>query len=289
MSQTSIFTDRDLNTHCHADADQTLGPYGLDEVYHEDCVVGMQKLPANCIDVAIADPPYNLSKGGNWSWNGTTQLPGFGGKWTKAMAKWDDLPLSEYIEFTIMWLTQLKRVVRPTGSVWIHGTYHNIGIVNVILQSLEIEIINEVIWYKRNAFPNLARRRLTASHETILWAHTGSNKQRKYLFEYDLSKTLPCPEDRLKAVDKQMRTVWDIPNNKTREELRFGRHPTQKPVRLLERQLRLSSRPGQICLIPFAGSGSVGVAARRCALGFLGFEIDQKYVDIARGRIHGSS
>ena len=285
MTQNTLFPDRALQTHRDREAADAIGPYRLDDIHQEDCIAGMQQLPSNCVDVAIADPPYNLSKGGNWSWNGTTSLPGFGGQWKKVMADWDDLPLMEYIEFTTAWLTQLQRVVRPTGSIWIHGTYHNIGIVNVVLQSLEIEIINEVIWYKRNAFPNLAGRRLTASHETILWAHTGGNTKREYLFQYELSKDLACPEDRLKALGKQMRTVWDIPNNKSPQELRYGRHPTQKPVRLLERQLRLSSRPGQLCLIPFAGSGSVGIAAQRCALSFLGFEIDPKYVDIARTRI----
>ena len=114
-----------------------------------------------------------------------------------------------------------------------HGTYHNIGLINFAMQLLEIEIINEVIWFKRNSFPNLSGRRLTASHETVLWAHTGGAKNRKYFFNYDGAKEMACPEDGLKEAGRQMRTVWDIPNNKGREELRFGKHPTQKPIRLL--------------------------------------------------------
>jgi len=166
-------------------------------------------------------------------------LPGFGGDWNKVMAAWDDVPLSEYVAFTLSWLKELKRVVRPSGSLWVHGTYHNAGIINFCLQALQIEIINEVVWYKRNSFPNLSGRRLTASHETILWAHTG--KRREYRFNYEAAKRLICPEDGLKEPGKQLRTVWDIPNNKKRDELCFGKHPTQKPLRLLERMLQLAA------------------------------------------------
>src|SRR5205823_58277 len=134
--------------------------------------------------------------------------------------------------------SELKRVVRPTGSLWVHGTYHNIGIINFAMQVLGIEIINEVVWYKRNSFPNLSGRRLTASHESILWAHTG--KTRRYHFDYEAAKGLAFPGDALKAPGKQMRTVWDMPNNKDQQEIRFGKHPTQKPLRLLTRMLAIS-------------------------------------------------
>jgi site-specific DNA-methyltransferase (adenine-specific) len=183
----------------------------------------------------------------------------------------------------LAWIGELKRLVKPTGSLWIHGVYHNAGIINFALQALGVEIINEVVWYKRNSFPNLAGRRLTASHETILWAHTG--KRREYLFRYDEAKAMLCPGDRLKAPGKQMRTVWDIPNNKSRDELACGRHPTQKPLRLLARMLALSSQPGGVCLVPFAGAGSECVAALRAGLRFVAFETDSAYVEIARERV----
>ena len=109
--------------------------------------------------LAIADPPYNASKGSIWKWDNSVRLPGFGGDWQKVMAQWDDMPLTEYFTFTLAWLSEVKRVVRPTGSLWVHGTYHNIGVINFALQLLEIEIINEVVWYKRNSFPNLSGRR----------------------------------------------------------------------------------------------------------------------------------
>src|ERR1039458_8491580 len=127
-------------------------PYELNRVYQVDCVEAMRRLPDASVDILIADPPYNASKGNNWKWDNSVSLPGFGGKWSKVMADWDDMPLADYFAFTIAWLEQVKRVVRPTGSIWIHGTYHNIGIINFALQILSVEIINEVVWYKRTGF-----------------------------------------------------------------------------------------------------------------------------------------
>lgn len=262
---------------------RAIGPYSLETVQPMDCIKGMRQLPDHSVDVAIADPPYNLSKGNAWKWDRSVPLPGFGGKWSKVMASWDNLPLADYFSFTLAWLAELKRLIRPTGSVWIHGTYHNIGIINFSLQLLKIEIINEVVWYKRNSFPNLSGRRLTASHETILWAHTG--KRREYFFNYNIAKSMSCPQDYLKSPGKQMRTVWDIPNNKERDEIYYGKHPTQKPVRLLKRMLALSARPGNICLIPFAGAGSECIAAIQCGLHFIAFEKDPKYVTICKKRL----
>jgi site-specific DNA-methyltransferase (adenine-specific) len=266
-------------------ASEAIGPFETNRIHHTDCMEALARLPDESVDVAIADPPYNASKGNNWRWDNSVALPGFGGNWSKVMADWDDMPLGEYFTFCLSWLSQLKRVVRPTGSLWIHGTYHNIGIINFALQMLKIEMINEVVWYKRNSFPNLSGRRLTASHETILWAHTGGEKKRKYHFDYEESKQMGGTEDLLKEIGKQMRTVWDIPNNKKREELALGKHPTQKPVRLLTRMLKLSAKPGDVLLVPFAGSGSDCVAAQELGINFVGFETDETFVRLANARV----
>lgn len=263
---------------------ETIASYQLDAIHCLDCIEAMKALPDRCVDAAIADPPYNASKGAVWKWDNSVRLPGFGGNWTKVMAEWDNMSLADYFRFTIAWASEVKRVVRPTGSIWIHGTYHNIGLINVVLQILGVEIINEVVWFKRNSFPNLSGRRLTASHETILWAHTGGGK-REYYFNYDAAKAMACPEDLLKEPGKQMHTVWDIPNNKDRNELRFGKHPTQKPLRLLKRMLGLSAKEGQVLLVPFAGAGSECVAAAELGIHFLGFETDQEYLAIANKRL----
>ena len=265
-----------------------IGAFQLNHVYHQDCLQALRTLPDKSFDVALVDPPYNASKGGEWKWDNSVVLPGMGGDWTKAMLAWDDMSLAQYLAFTLEWLREIKRIVKPTGSVWVHGTYHNIGIINVGMQLSGIEIINEVVWFKRNSFPNLSGRRLTASHETILWAHTGGAK-RQYLFNYETAKALPCPEDQIKVEGRQMRTVWDIPNNKDRSELAFGRHPTQKPLRLLHRMLALSAKVGDVCLIPFAGSGSECVAALQRGLSFLAFERESEYYAIASQRISSAA
>ncbi len=256
----------------------------LDYIANIDCINGMKKLPANCIDLIIADPPYNLSKSGDWKWDNSVSLAGMGGNWNITNENWDSMSFEEYFSFSLAWLKEVKRILRPTGSMWIFGTYHNIGIINVACQILGIEIINEVIWYKKNAFPNLSGRRLTASHETILWVHTGG-KKRYYYFDYEYSKNGDFTGDELKSPGKQMRTVWDLSNNKKVEELKYGKHPTQKPIKVLTRMIKLSTKPGDIMLTPFSGAGSECVAAKMCGRHFIGFEIEKKYCDISEVRL----
>lgn len=250
-----------------------------------DCIAGMKNLPDSSIDLVIADPPYNLSKGTHWQWDRSADLPGMGGVWSKAMESWDDMTLSEYFEFTLHWLSECKRVLKPEGSMWIFGTYHNSGIVNLSCQILGIEIINEVIWYKKNSFPNLSGRRLTASHETILWCHANGEKKRKYYFNYEYSKNGYFSHDSLKKPGKQMRTVWDISNNKESREIQYGKHPTQKPLRILKRMIELSSHEGDLVLVPFVGAGSECLAAKETNRDFIGFELEHEYVEIAEERL----
>lgn len=259
----------------------------LNHVYKMDCIEGMTSLPDNSVDLIIADPPYNLSKGGNWSWDNSVVLKGLGGNWNKVMESWDAMPLEEYWKFTLAWISEAKRILKPSGSMWIFGTYHNIGIINVVCQMLEIEIINEVVWFKRNSFPNLSGRRLTASHETLLWCHSGG-KKRQYYFDYDYSKNGVFESDLIKKPGKQMRTVWDVPNNKTTVELKFGKHPTQKPLRLLERIVGLTSKEGDLMLTPFCGSGSECVAAKIAGRDYIGFEIEDEYVELAEKRLENA-
>ena len=254
------------------------------KIINSDCVAGMRNLPDNCVDVIIADPPYNLSKGGEWKWDNSIVLAGMGGNWNKVMEDWDNMSLEEYLQFTQQWLTEARRILKPTGSMWIFGTYHNIGIINISCQLIGIEIINEVVWYKRNAFPNLSGRRLTASHETILWCNKGG-KKREYYFDYEYSKEGFFEGDLLKSSGKQMRTVWDIPNNKEKKELSHGKHPTQKPLKILKRMIQLSSHPGDIMLTPFSGSGSECVAAKMTGRDYIGFEVNSEYCQLAETRL----
>ncbi len=259
-----------------------VGKLKTQQIYHGNFFDLAASLPDQSVDIIIADPPYNASKGNMLSME-SRALPGTGGAWKKIAEVWDDMSLDEYMAFTLSWLTEARRLLKQTGSMWVHGTYHSAGITNVAMQMLQIEIINEVVWYKRNSFPNLAGRRLTASHETILWAHRGG--KRSYRFNYEHSKCGDFSDDQLKSPDKQMRTVWDLPNNKPREELAYGKHPAQKPERLARRLIQLSAAPKDICLVPFAGSGSECVAAYREGLHYIGFETDFEYVKIAQKRL----
>lgn len=255
----------------------------LNTIILQDCIKGMKKLPDKSIDLVIADPPYNLSKGNHLKWDNSVVLKGMGGNWNKIMENWDNMDLQDYWLFSLSWINEVKRVLKPSGSLWVYGTYHNIGIINVIFQILKIEILNEIIWYKRNSFPNLSGRRFTASHENLLWAHVG--KRREYFYNYKLIKERKFPEDTLKKEGKQMRTVWDIPNNKKKVELQFGKHPTQKPIRLCERILIASSKPNDIVLVPFCGAGSECVAAKTLGRNFISYEIDKNYKKIATKRL----
>ena len=281
--------DTDQHLRYNPSAGTTMVDTTQNLILNEDCIVGMKKLADNSFDLAIADPPYNLSSGGTWKWDNSVTLKGMGGNWNKVMESWDNMPLGDYFRFTLAWLTEVKRLVRPEGSLWVHGTYHNIGVINLCMQILGIEIINEVVWYKRNSFPNLSGRRLTASHETILWAHTGG-KKRRYFFNYEASKSNDYPEDLLKTKGTQMRTVWDIPNNKKRDELAFGKHPTQKPERLIQRIFDISMKDGGgRLLVPFVGSGTDCVVAIKNNSSFIGFELEAAYVKLAQTRIEASS
>ena len=257
-------------------------PY--DYISNSDCIEGMKAMPSNCVDIIIADPPYNLSKSGDWKWDNSVSFSGMGGSWNITNENWDNMSLDDYFNFSIAWLTEAKRILKPSGSMWIFGTYHNIGIINIVCQMLGIEIINEVIWYKRNAFPNLSGRRLTASHETILWTHSGG-KKRNYYFDYEYSKNGEFAGDGLKSPGKQMRTVWDLSNNKKPDELKYGKHPTQKPIKVLSRMIKLSSRPGDIMLTPFAGAGSECVAAKMTGRHYIGFETEEEYCKISEERL----
>ncbi|HVF89997.1 MAG TPA: site-specific DNA-methyltransferase [Blastocatellia bacterium] len=254
-------------------------------LYRGDAIEGMRRIEDGSFDLAIADPPYGASTQAQWRLRDRHGLSGFGGAWKLADHQWDMLAGIEGFQFTLAWLSELGRLVRPEGSIWIHSTYHNSGLVNIACQVLGLEIINEAIWYKRNAFPNLAARRMTASHETILWAHTGGPNNRVYQFNYDEVKAASFAGDSLKSPGKQLRTVWDVPNNKEPGESLYGRHPTQKPLRLLSRMFLISGLRGGRFFTPFAGAGSEMVAALQYGMHATGFELDPEYCEIARRRL----
>lgn len=257
-------------------------------LHNQDLFEGIKLLDNDSCDLCIADPPYGASTTKSWSYGADSKIKGFGGDWKLTSEAWDLLSQNDSFISTFHWLKELKRVIKSTGSIWIHSTYHNSGFVNVCCQLLGLEIINEIVWYKRNSFPNLSGRRLTASHETILWVHKGGERNRKYIFNYEAAKSYSSSFDTLKEAGKQMRTVWDIPNNKSKSEMLFGTHPTQKPIRVAERILLLAGVEGGTLLVPFAGSGTEMVAGLNYGMNVIGFEIEKEYYDVAKKRLENA-
>jgi site-specific DNA-methyltransferase (adenine-specific) len=229
------------------------------ELQNGDCIKLMQSLKANSIDLIFADPPYNLSGEGYL----TTQ----NGKVTKLhKGDWDII--SDIHEFNEAWIKECIRVLSDNGTIWISGTLHNHPSVGVILKKLGLWIINDVIWFKRNATPLLSKNRLAPATE-LIWV---ASKTKKYFFNYELAKQING--------GKQMKNLWEI-NAERHKTI----HPTEKPESLLQRIILIASKEGQTVLDPFMGSGTTGVVAKRLKRNFIGFEIDEKYFKIAKSRI----
>ncbi|HZK92066.1 MAG TPA: site-specific DNA-methyltransferase [Stellaceae bacterium] len=238
-----------------------------------DCLEAMAALPAASVDLVFADPPYNLQLSGELLRPDNSRVDGVEEAWDKFA------DFAEYDRFTQAWLAAAKRLLRPGGALWVIGTYHNIFRIGAALQDLGFWILNDVIWRKSNPMPNFRGRRFTNAHETLLWCAPG--REARYTFNYDAMKAL---NDEL-----QMRSDWLIPICGGPERLRGedGRkaHPTQKPEALLHRVLLASSRPGDLVLDPFCGSGTTGAVAKRLGRRFIGIERDPAYAVLARARI----
>jgi site-specific DNA-methyltransferase (adenine-specific) len=255
------------------------------KIIHSDVISGLKKQKDMSFDLVIADPPYNIMVNGKTKLKKDHKIKGMGGAWSIFNENWDKQELAEYIDFTMQYLSEVKRVVKKEGSIWIFGTYHNIGIVNICLRLLNIEILNEVIWYKKNAFPNLANRRLTASHENIIWAHGGTSKKRKYRFNGDYAKGIDNEFDDLKVQGKQLRTVWSMSNNKKKYEINNGSYPTQKPLKILRRLIRLTTKENDNILSIFSGSGSDACAAIETGRNSVSIEREYIAINLIKKRI----
>lgn len=239
----------------------------------------LKGFPDESIDLIFADPPYMLSNDG-FTCQGGRMVSVNKGAWDKSQGVEADHV------FHKVWLTQCKRVLKPHGSIWVSGTYHSIYSSGFALQELGFHILNDVTWFKPNASPNLSCRFFTASHETLLWAR--KSKKIGHTFNYAVMKEGSFPEDRLKAEGKQMRSVWSI-HTTPREEKQMGRHPTQKPLKLMERIIQAASKNGDVVLDPFCGSGSTGVAAIKHGRFFVGIELLEEYLALSEKRLNAVS
>ena len=227
--------------------------------------------------MVFADPPYNLSNDGFTCHNGR-KVGVNKGDWDRSQGVEADLLFHQ------TWIAACNRVQKPGGTLWVSGTYHSVYQCGFAIQKEGMHIMNDIAWFKPNASPNLSCRMFTASHETLIWARTA--KKHKHHFDYPAMKHGNWHEgDPLKKADKQLRSVWSIPLTKPSEKV-FGKHPTQKPVALLERVVLASTKPGDLVLDPFCGSGTTGVAAVRHGRRFIGIDMDRDYLEgIARPRI----
>ncbi|UPA25189.1 site-specific DNA-methyltransferase [Shinella oryzae] len=246
----------------------------LDTIIKGDCVAALEALPDQSVDVIFADPPYNLQLGGMLTRPDQSQVDAVDDEWDQFAS------FGAYDAFTRAWLLACRRVLKPSGTIWVIGSYHNIFRVGATLQDLNFWILNDIVWRKTNPMPNFKGRRFQNAHETMIWA-TRDPKAKGYTFNYDAMK---AAND-----DVQMRSDWLFPICSGGERLKGedGKkvHPTQKPEALLARILMASSKPGDVVLDPFFGSGTTGAVAKRLGRHFVGIEREQAYIDAARERI----
>jgi len=239
-----------------------------------DCVAELEKLPAASVDLVFADPPYNLQLQGDLKRPDDSRVDAVNDAWDKFAS------FEVYDAFTRAWLLACRRVMKPNATLWVIGSYHNIFRVGALLQDLGFWILNDVVWRKSNPMPNFRGRRFTNAHETLIWAAREAT-HRNYTFNYE---ALKAGND-----DIQVRSDWFIPLCTGEERLKAcdGKklHPTQKPEALLARVLLSASRPDDLVLDPFCGSGTTGAVARRLRRRFIGIERDGDYAAAARARI----
>lgn len=244
-------------------------------LFQGDCRWWLDRFPAESVDCIVADPPYFLSNGGlTLAAGGSTVCDK--GSWDRSAGALNDWA------FHLSWIAACRRVLKPAGTLWISGTSHSIYQCGLTLQQFGFRLLNEVIWFKPNAVPNLSCRVLTASHETLLWAR--KDPKSRHVFNYRALKDGDWAGDNLKRPGKQMRSVWSIPPAGSSEK-RHGRHPTQKPLALLTRMLLASTRPGDLVLDPFCGSGTSGVAALQLGRKFIGIEREAVFLKLAARRL----
>jgi modification methylase len=239
-----------------------------------DCVAEMAKLPAESVDLVFADPPYNLQLQGDLKRPDDSRVDAVDDDWDKFSS------FAAYDDFTRAWLLACRRVMKPAATLWVIGSYHNIFRVGAILQDLNFWILNDVVWRKSNPMPNFRGRRFTNAHETLIWASRESGG-KGYTFNYEALKA--------GNEDIQVRSDWTLALCTGEERLKGGDgkklHPTQKPEALLARVILSTSRPDDLVLDPFCGTGTTGAVAKRLGRRFIGVEREAAYAKAAEKRM----
>src|SRR6476469_2289670 len=244
----------------------------IDTILEQDCIAAMAALPEASVDMIFADPPYNLQLGGDLFRPEGSRVDAVDDDWDKFET------FAAYDEFTRAWLKEARRILKPNGTLWVIGSYHNIYRVGAALQDEGFWILNDIIWRKSNPMPNFRGTRFTNAHETLIWASHGEDS--RYTFNYRAMKAL---NDEL-----QMRSDWLLPICTGPERVKKDgkkAHPTQKPEALLYRVLLACTNKGDVVLDPFFGTGTTGAVARRLGRQWIGIERETRYIRVARARI----
>ncbi|MEH6677655.1 site-specific DNA-methyltransferase [Phenylobacterium sp.] len=248
--------------------------FPAETIIQGDCIEELKKLPTGSVDLVFADPPYNLQLGGDLLRPDNSKVDAVDDDWDQFES------FAAYDAFTKAWMAECRRVLKDDGALWVIGSYHNIFRVGATLQDLGFWILNDVVWRKTNPMPNFKGTRFTNAHETLIWA-AKSRGGRRYTFNYDAMK---MANDEL-----QMRSDWTFPLCTGEERIKDASgskaHPTQKPEALLHRLILASTRPGDLILDPFFGTGTTGAAAKRLGRRFIGLEREDDYVAVAKTRI----
>jgi site-specific DNA-methyltransferase (adenine-specific) len=247
----------------------------LNTIIAGDCLTNFPLIPDDSVDLIFADPPYWMQTDGELLRTDGTKFSGVEDDWDKFGT------YKEYDEFSEKWLTECKRVLKPDGSIWVIGAFQNIYRFGYIMQNLGFWVLNDIIWFKPNAVPNFGGTRYQNTHETLLWCC--KSRKSKYTFNYKTMKRLNG--------DKQDRSVWDIGICIGKERLKDedGKkvHSAQKPEKLLYKVILSTSKPNDIILDPFFGSGTTGAVAKLLGRNYIGFEREEKYISAAQKRIDG--
>jgi site-specific DNA-methyltransferase (adenine-specific) len=244
-------------------------PHDLAKVFLGDTMEIMEGLPDESVDCIWTDPPYLLSNGGMTCVAGR-MVTVDKGKWDRSQG------LEKDHEFNRKWLGHCFRLLKPGGSIWASGTLHVYLSVGMAMKEVGFRILNDIVWEKPAPPPNLGRRCFTHATEMLLWASKGGTKAR-YTFHYEQMVA--------ENGGKQMRNVWRDISPPGKDEKKLGRHPTQKPVKLVMRCLRATTNPGDVVFDPFAGSGTTGVAALALGRRFIGCEGEEGYARLAVRRL----
>jgi site-specific DNA-methyltransferase (adenine-specific) len=266
----------DFNQNVNIIAESSISPFYYDvankiKLYNLDTFSFFPNIPDDCVDLIFADPPYFLSSGGITCSRGKTVCVNKG-EWDKSRN------IDDVHNFNKKWLKESKRILKENGSIWICGTFHNMFSVGFALQELNFKILNNIVWEKQDPPPNLTQKYFTHASEHLIWA--SKTKYSKHTFNYDILRE----SNNGKPIKSVWRDIWKMSSVNNSEKF-FGKHPTQKPERVVKRAIIASSNISDLVFDPFCGSGTTGVVCKQLKRKFVGIDNDKSMLEIAKNRL----